>query len=36
MLCIGVTVFAGDRVWVPELRGRSMLWAVLWGIALKR
>ena len=31
-----MTGFAGDRVWVPELRGRGRLWEVLWGVALRR
>ena len=34
-LCIGMTGFV-DQVWAPELRGRGMLWVVLWGVALRR
>ena len=30
-----MTGFAGDRVWVPELRGRGMLWVVLWRCRVK-
>ena len=36
MLCPQVTGFVGDRVWVPEMRGRDMLWVVLWDVALGR
>ena len=35
-LRVGLTGFVANRVWVPELRGRGMLWVVLWGVALRR
>ena len=32
-LCPELTGLAGDRMWAPEMRGRSVLWVVLLDVA---
>ena len=34
--CPDLTVFAGDRLSVPEMRGCGMMWVALWGVGLGR